>query len=111
MDPLALNAYINSFSRDLIDIDERKDRTRIDYQSALDTLRRNRRRDISGLSAGMANRGLTHSGAGLKERMDLDEGYNRRQDSIGQAKATTLSSLARRKLNTESDLNEVRSYA
>lgn len=111
MDPIALNAYINRFSRQLIDLDEQHDATTINYQSALDTLRRNRRRDVRGLSSRMADTGMTHSGIGMGENMNMNENYNRRQDGLASNKANRLSQIARRRLETESDLNEVRSYA
>jgi hypothetical protein len=109
MDPAdVLNLY-NQYSSGLAGYQDEENKTRINYQSALDTLRKRRRQDINTLAVGAADRGLTHSGANLKTNLDLNEGYNTAEADTGRNYADTLASLARRKLQSEADFNLQRS--
>lgn len=105
INPAVLNALTLKYKRDTADLDDAASRYRINYNSALDKMRRSY--DDTGLKnrEGFADRGMLHSGARLGIDVKLRDEYNRQQAEAGTAHQMNLATVARRRLQAGEELN------
>jgi hypothetical protein len=108
MDPIQLQEYYRRFGTSLVDLDEQENSARTEYQRALNLIRRNRSRDSKSLAAGAADRGMTHSGINLQSNLDLAEGYDNLTGQTAGNFTSTLSQIAKKRLDANSKTNEMR---
>lgn len=103
VNPAALNALTLQWGRQKADIDDQENRYRINYNSALDKLRRNYEQTEGTNRTGFSDRGMLHSGAAIGNQLDLRANYDRTQGETTQALNTNLATLARKRLETDQE--------
>lgn len=101
VNPAVLNALTLKWGRDKADLDDQENRYRINYNSALDKMRRTYDDTVQSSTEGFADRGMLHSGANLQQSTKMRDLYNRQQAEGAQALQTNLATLARRRLEAD----------
>lgn len=105
VNPAILNALTLEWGRKKADLDDQENRTRINYNGALDSMRRNYDQTTLRSREGLADRGMLQSGPALASATRLQDDYNRQQADASQATNLNLSTLARRRLDADSEFN------
>jgi len=105
INPAVLNALTLDWGRNKADLDDQKNRYRINYNSALDKMRRGYTDTTLKSKEGFADRGMTHSGPALGQNIKLRDEYNRQQSQAGQMYNTNLATVARRRLEADQKFN------
>lgn len=105
VNPAVLNALNLKYKRDTADLDDQSNRYRINYNSALDKMRRVHDDTQLKNREGFADRGMVHSGARLATDTKLRDEYNRQQGEVGQTHNLNLATVARRRLQAKEELN------
>src|SRR5262245_34170386 len=104
INPAVLNALTLKYKRDTMELDDQQNRYRINYNSALDKMRRTYEDTDLKNRQGLADRGMLHSGASLASQTKLRDEYNRQQNETGIAHEMNLATLARRRLQSQEEL-------
>ena len=108
MDAAALNALTAQWAAAKADLDDSENRTRINYNSALDQLRRQNQGGFRGMAVSAADRGMTHSGVFAQQQARYQDEFNRRQGIGAQQQALDLSTIARKRLEADNAYNTQR---
>lgn len=103
VNPAVLNALTLKWNRDRADLDDQTNRYRINYNSAMDKMRRTHDDTQLKNREGFADRGMVHSGARLATDTKLRDEYNRQQGEASTMYNTNLATLARRRLQGEQE--------
>lgn len=101
VNPAVLNALTFDWTRQKNDLRDQENRYRINYNSALDKMRRGYDDTTVSNNEGFADRGMLQSGASLKQSARLRDDYNRQQSEAAQALNTNLATIARRRLEAD----------
>ena len=103
INPAVLNALTLQWRRSRADLDDQQNRYRINYNSALDKMRRTY--EDTGLKGreALADRGMLHSGPAAGQAIKLRGEYDRQQAQAGQALTTNLATIARRRLEADQE--------
>ncbi len=101
VNPAVLNALTLQYARTRADLDDQQNRYRINYNSALDKMRRGYNDSALSNSEGFSDRGMLHSGASMAAGTKLRDTYNRAQSDAGLSFNTNLATLARRRLEAK----------
>jgi hypothetical protein len=105
INPAVLNALTLKYKRDTADLDDQSNRYRINYNSALDKMRRVYKDTGLKNREGFSDRGMLHSGAALASGVKLRGEYDRQLGQAGTAHEMNLATIARRRLQAREDLN------
>jgi len=105
VNPAVLNALTLKWKRDTADLDDQANRYRINYNSALDKMRRTYDDTSLKNREGFSDRGMLHSGANVATSAKLQGEYNRQQGEAAQAHQMNLATVARRRLQAGEELN------
>lgn len=105
MDYAQLNALTAQWAAAKADLDDQENRTRINYNSALDNLRRQNERGMGQMAVSAADRGMTHSGAYGQQQMQYQDEFNRRKALGAQQQSLDLSTIARKRLEADAAYN------
>jgi hypothetical protein len=105
INPALLNSLTLKWGREKADLDDQQNRMRINYNSALDKMKRNYNDTELRGREGMADRGMLQSGPSLQSGIKLHDEYNRQQSDAGTAYTTNLATIARKRLLTDQDYN------
>lgn len=108
IDPAALNALTAQWAALKAEMDDSENRTKINYNNALDNLRRQNLTNTGNLSVGMADRGLTHSGIAAQEGMRVQDDFNRQNALRTQQHQLALATIARKRLEADANYNAQR---
>src|SRR5688500_15644285 len=103
VNPAVLNALTLDWNRRRADLDEQENRYRINYTSALDKMKRGYADTTTTNNESFADRGMLQSGPSLGTSVKLREDFNRQQGDAAQAMNTNLATLARRRLEADSE--------
>lgn len=103
VNPAVLNALTLKWGRDKANLDDQENRYRINYNSALDKMRRTYDDTSRSSSEGFADRGMLQSGPNLAQTTKMRDLYNRQQGEAGTAFNTNLATLARRRLEADAE--------
>ena len=105
VNPVVLNALTLNWNRERANLDDQENRYRINYNSALDKMRRTYDDTALRSQEGFSDRGMLHSGASLAQTAKLRDNYNRAQSDASIGLNTNLATLARRRLETDAEYN------
>ena len=105
INPALLNALTLKWGRTKADLDDQQNRRKINYNSALDKMRRNYDKTAIQSRVGFADRGMLHAGPSMQNQVDLRDEYNRQQGEATQLLNTDLATIARRRLETDQEYN------
>lgn len=111
LDPAALNALTASWAAQKAELDDSENRSRINYNNALDQLRRSNTQAMGRIGVNMADRGLTHSGIAGQEMMKQQDDANRNSARLAEQQNLALTSVARRRLEADAQYNAQRALA
>ena len=103
INPALLNSLTLKWGREKADLDDQQNRIRINYNSALDKMRRGYQDTELKGREGFADRGMLHSGPSLATGVKLKEESNRQQADAGTAYTTNLATIARKRLLADQD--------
>lgn len=103
VNPAVLNALTLKWGRDKADLDDQENRYRINYNSALDKMRRTYDDTSKQSVEGFADRGMLQSGPSLVQTTKLRDLYNRQQGDAATMQNTNLATLARRRLELDAE--------
>lgn len=103
VNPAVLNALSLQWRRTRADLDDQQNRRRINYNSALDKMRRGyEKTELSGRE-GLADRGMLHSGPGMAQGVKLRDEYNRQQADQALGLQTDMATIARKRLMADQE--------
>lgn len=105
IDRAALNALTSAWAQQKSDFDDSENRYRINYNTALDDLKRQRDRNTVGINVSMADRGLQQSGIAAQQQVKLGEDQALQQQRLAQQQTLNLGTLARKRLLTDEAYN------
>jgi hypothetical protein len=108
LDPAALNALTNQWAIDRANLDDQENRSRINYQQALEKMRRQNDEASGNLSVGMADRGLGQSGIRMGGMIKQQDAYNQAQGTAAQSNTLDLATIARKRLEADAAYNAQR---
>jgi hypothetical protein len=108
IDYAQLNALTHEWGQNRAQLDENENRLRINYNNVLDKMKRKLGESRTTLKEGLADRGMTHSGPGIKSGMDLTTSFNIGAGEAAQRQNLDLASIARRRLEQDSAYNSQR---
>jgi hypothetical protein len=111
VNPALLNALTLNWSRQKADLDDQKNRYRINYNSALDKMRRTHADTQLRTRESLADRGMTHSGPGMAHQAKLRGELARQQAQAAQAQTTNLATVARRRLEADREYKSQKALA
>lgn len=111
INPALLNALTLQWSRQKADLDDQSNRYRINYNSALDKMRRTHADTQLRTRETEADRGMTHSGASMALQAKLRGELARQQGQAGQALNTNLATVARRRLEADQEYKSQQALA
>jgi hypothetical protein len=103
-----LNALTRRWQLDELGLDQEANLARINYRTASQDLLRENKRDKVSLSTNMSDQGLAQSGISVKENLDLQQAMNRASQGMSRQKANTLSTVARKRLQSKADYDNAR---
>ena len=103
VNPAVLNALTLKWGRDKANLDDQDNRSRINYNSALEKMGRNYQDTELKNRQGLSDRGMIHSGPALQSGVKLNDEYTRQRGEAGTAFNTNLATLARRRLETDQE--------
>jgi len=104
----ALNALTLKWAGQKAEYDDQENRYRINYNNALDKMKRTYDETALKGKEQWADRGMTHAGPAIKGQMDLAGEYNRQGGIMAQDMNTNLATIARRRLQTDAEYNNER---
>ena len=109
VNPAIINALTLKWGKAKADLDDQQNRTRINYNSAIDKMGRNYTDTELKNRQGLSDRGMLHSGPALQSGVKLQDEYTRQQSEAGTMYNTNLATIARRRLETdqEYDINKL----
>lgn len=105
INPALLNALTLKWGQEKANLDDQQNRTRINYNSALDKMKRGYTDTELRGREGLSDRGMLQSGPSLASGVKLRDEYNRQQSDAGQAYTTNLATIARKRLLADQDYN------
>jgi hypothetical protein len=105
IDRAALQALTSAWGQQKSDYDDSENRYRINYNTALEDMRRQRERNVGGLNVGMADRGLQQSGIAAQEQVKLGQENAINQQRLAQNQTLNLGTLARKRLLADEAYN------
>lgn len=108
IDPAALNALTAQWAALKAEMDDSENRSKINYNTALEDLRRKNLTNAGNLSVRMADRGLTHSGIAAQEGISLQDDLNRQNAIRTQQHQLALATIARKRLEADANYNAQR---
>lgn len=103
VNPAVLNALTLKWSGQKADLDDQSNRYRINYNTALDKMRRNYQDTELKNREGFSDRGMLQAGPSLANQTKLHDAYNRQQGEAGQMLDTNLATIARRRLQADNE--------
>lgn len=103
INPALLNALTLQWRRQKADLDDQTNRYRINYNSALDKMRRTHQDAQLSTRENLADRGITHSGAAFARQAKLRGELARQEAQGAQALNTNLATVARRRLEADQE--------
>lgn len=103
VNPTILNALTLKWKRDRANFDDQQNRQRINYNSALDKMKRTYQDTQLKNTEGFADRGMLHSGPKLATDTKLRGEYNRQQAAAAEQQKLNLATIARRRLETDQE--------
>lgn len=103
VNPAVLNALTLNWNRSRAELDDQQNRYRINYNSALDKMRRVHDDTQLKNREGFADRGMLHSGPRLATDTKLRDEFNRQKGEAGTMYNTNLATIAKRRLLDEQD--------
>lgn len=101
VNPAILNALTLKWSQQRAELDDQSNRQRINYNSALDKMRRVYGDTELKNREGFADRGMLQSGPALANQTKLHGEYARQQGEATQTRNTNLATIARRRLEAD----------
>jgi hypothetical protein len=105
IDYAAINALTNEWGANKAQLDENENRLRINYNNVLDRMKKNLGENRETSAIGLADRGITHSGAAMKQGIDLTTAYNEAGAQAAQKQNIDLASIARKRLEQDNAYN------
>jgi|SRR5215510_2011830 len=105
VNPTILNALMLKWKRDRANLDDQQNRQRINYNNALDKMKRTYQDTNLKNTEGFSDRGMLHSGAALASGAKLRGEYNRQQGEAATQQNLNLATIARRRLETDQEYN------
>lgn|SRR5688500_6988703 len=105
VDIAALNALTAQWAAAKADLDDSENRTKINYNNAIDQMRRQNTQSIGGIGVQMADRGLAQSGIRGQSEIKQQDDFNRAQALRAQQQQLALSTVARKRLEADQAYN------
>lgn len=105
IDPAALNALTARWAAAKAELDDSQNRSKINYNNALDTLRRQNTQSLGNIQTNMSDRGLLHSGITAQQKLKQGDEYNRARAQKAQQQQLALSTVARKRLEADQAYN------
>jgi hypothetical protein len=105
IDYAAINALTSEWGANKAALDEQENRKKINYNNVLDRMRRELGTNRTKSMEGLADRGMTHSGAAAKQQMDLTDSFNRAGAQTAEIQNIDLASIARKRLEQDQAYN------
>lgn len=105
IDPAALNALTAQWAAVKADLDDSQNRTKINYNNALDNLRRQNLKGMGGIAVNMADRGLGQSGIRGQQEIQQQDEFNRQSGLRAQQQELALATIARKRLEADAAYN------
>lgn len=105
IDPAALNALTAQWAAQKADYDDSENRYRINYNNALDKLRRQQQQGMGNIAVNAADRGMTHSGIRGQQEVEQMDNMNTAQGLLSQQQQLALTTLARKRLEADNIYN------
>ena len=105
IDYAAINALTSEWGANKAQLDENENRLRINYNNVLGRMKRELGENRETSAIGLADRGMRHSGAAMKQEMDLTSAFNRGAAESAQKQNIDLASIARRRLEQDQAYN------
>lgn len=103
LDPAALNALTAQWAGIKAELDDSENRTKINYNNAIDQLRRQNRQQMGTISVNASDRGMTHSGIHGQTQMRQQDEFNRANAKSAQQQQLALSTIARKRLQADAE--------
>lgn len=105
IDYAAINALTSEWGANKAQLDENENRLRINYNNVLDRMKRELGTNRETSAVGLADRGMTHSGAAVQQGMDLTSAFNRAGAQTAEKQNIDLASIARKRLEQDQAYN------
>lgn len=103
INPAALNALVFDYGRKKANLDDQENRYRINYNTTLRKMQENYE-DVEGKNrTGFSDRGMLHSGASIKNQMDLKKDDLQNRADLSQDLNTNLATIARQRLEADQE--------
>lgn len=103
INPAVLNALTLQWGKQKADLDDQENRYRINYNSALDKMRRSYNDVELQAREGLSDRGMLQSGPALATAAKLRDEYNRQQGEAATMMNTNLATIARKRLEADTE--------
>lgn len=101
IDQAALNALTAAWGAQKAGLDDSANRYRINYNTTLRDLKKQRTKNTATMGVNMADRGLQQSGVAAKELINQNQDYASRQQRLSQQQALNLGTIARKRLEAD----------
>ena len=101
VNPAVLNALTLKWSQQRANLDDQQNRQKINYNSALDKMKRVYDDTELKNREGFSDRGMLQSGPALANQTKLHGEYARQQGDATQTRNTNLATIARRRLEND----------
>jgi len=108
IDPMAIDELYRKYMYGRLADDEEANAARTVYRDSLQSLQKNRKESLQGLSYNMADRGLTHSGINMQEGLNTNATYDTGQTQLGNTMTSTLARIAKKRLLDDAEYNRQR---
>ena len=105
VDIAALNALTAQWAAVKADLDDTENRQKINYNNAIDQMRRTNAQNVQNIGVQAADRGMTHSGIRGQTEIKNQEEFNRAQALKAQEQQLALSTIARKRLEADQGYN------
>jgi len=105
IDYAALNALTSTWGQNKAQLDENENRLRINYNNVLNKMKDTLGKSRTSLAEGLADRGMTQSGAAAKSGIDLTTAYNTNAAQTAEKQNIDLASIARKRLEQDQAYN------
>jgi hypothetical protein len=103
VNPAVLNALTLKWGRERANLDDQQNRYKINYNSALDKMRRNYGDTTTKATEGFADRGMALAGPARANAVKLQDEYNRQQGDASTMYNTNLATIARNRIIGEQE--------
>lgn len=111
INPAVLNALTLNWTRQKADLDDQTNRYRINYNNALDKMRRVHSDAQLGSREAFADRGMTHAGSSIAHQAKLRGELARQQAQASQGLNTNLATIARKRLLADQEYKSQQALA